>query len=92
MTTLSEIKAAQPEWFSRKNKKFFGDVWYKVSQGKVSKKPYLVRATYAWTDMFGQDRKLHYRVNRIDENLEIGELVDEVFSHEYLVKLWLQSN
>ncbi len=46
--TLSDVKEAQPHWFTPENKRFFNDVSYKVLHGKASHKPFLVRATYAW--------------------------------------------
>ena len=91
MTTLAEVRAAQPEWFSRKNRRYFGDVSYKVLHGKVSRKPYLVRATYQWSDMFGQPRILRYRVNPIKDDLDIGLLVDQQFRDLEQVKEWLQT-
>ena len=70
---LAEVKAAQPEWFSRGNMRFFGDHSYMVRYGKVTGDAYLVRSTDAWTDMFGQPKRLHYRVNFLDQDtLEIG--------------------
>jgi hypothetical protein len=89
--TMSQVRAAQPEWFSRKNKRFFGDVGYKVLTGKQSRKPYLVRSTFAWTDMFGQPRTLHYRVNTLDtETLHIGGLVDKNFRDMDSLREWLR--
>lgn len=88
-TTLAQVRAAQPEWFSRKNKRFFGDVGYKVlhdSKGQA----YLVRSTYAWTDMFGQPRTLHYRVNKLDADLKIRSLVNQTFRDLEHVKQWLR--
>jgi len=89
MTTMTQVRYAQPEWFSRENKRFFGDVAYKVLHGKVSRKPYMVRSTYAWTDMFSQPRKIHYRGNRINDDLTIGKLLDYTFSNLDEVKEWL---
>lgn len=91
-TTLTDIRQAQPGWFSRSNKRLFGDVSYKVLHGKVSKKPFLVRATYAWTDMFGSPKRLHYRVNTINDDRHIGNLVDKTFSDMDDVKDWLANN
>lgn len=92
MTTLTQVKAAQPEWFSRKNKRFFGDVSYRVLHGKRSGTPYLVRSTYAWTDMFGQPKRLHYRLNPIKPDLDIGMLIDQQFRDLDAVKAWLKEN
>jgi hypothetical protein len=91
--TLSQLRQNQPEWFSRKNKRFFGDVSYKLLHGKVSGEPFLVRATYAWTDMFDQPKRLHYRVNRIIgeavEERKVGPLLDQVFGDLWEVKRYL---
>ena len=89
---MAQVRAAQPEWFSRGNKRFFGDCGYKVLQGKVSSKPFLVRSTYAWTDMFGAPKTLHYRINPLNDNLIIGNLVDETFRNINAVKDWLANN
>ena len=90
--TLTDIRTMQPDWFSRKNKRFFGDCSYKLLHGKVSKKPFLVRATYAWSDMFGSPKRLHYRVNTIKDDLHIGNLVEQSFSDMDDVKDWLANN
>ena len=91
-TTMAEVRAAQPEWFSRKNKRFFGDCSYEVLHGKVSGKPFLVRSTFAWTDMFGQPKRLRYRVNHINYDLTIGLLTDTDFRDLDAVKDWLSDN
>ncbi len=91
MATLSQVKAAQPEWFSRKNKRFFGDVNYRILHSRPEGKPYLVRATYQWSDMFGQTRTLRYRVNPLRDDLTIAPLVEQAFSDLDAVKEWLNS-
>lgn len=90
MTTLKDVKKRQPDWFSPSNKKFFGDVDYKVMKGGKTNSPFLVRSTYAWTDMFGNDRKLHYRINTINQDDSIGFLFDDVFDDMEDVKNWLR--
>ena len=92
MATLTQVKAVQPKWFSRKNKKFFGDVRYWVLHGKRTGEPYLIRSTYAWTDMFGQKPRLHYRINRLEDNLKISSLLDDEFENMPAVKRWLKEN
>jgi len=92
MTTLAEVRAVQPEWFSAGNKRFFGDVSYKVLHGKITHKPYLIRYTSAWTDMFDQPKSYHYRVNPLADNLEILSMTDDVFKTIDDVKEWLESN
>ncbi len=88
--TLTQLKQHNPEWFSRKNKRFFNDVSYRLLHSKATGEPYLVRSTYAWTDMFGSPKKLHYRVNPIEDNFEIGLLIDNIFPSIYAVKDWLK--
>ena len=66
MTTIAQVMAANPNWFSRDNKRFFGDLSYKVLHGKVSHTPFLVRKTNAWTDMFDGLKKPHFVVNAIE--------------------------
>lgn len=92
MATLTEVKARQPEWFSKSNKKFFNDVSYKVLHGKASGKPYLVRSTYAWTDMFGANKTLHYRINPLKADLKIDNMLDTIFKTRMDVDDWLRHN
>lgn len=76
---LREIKSAQPNWFSRKNKEFFGDKEYYAYTNKKGSH-YLIRQTDAWTDMFDGIKKTHFRVNEVDkETLKIKGLLDEEF-------------
>lgn len=90
--TMSDIRAAQPNWFSRENKRFFNDVGYKLLHGEVSHKPFLVRSTYQWSDMFGQQPRLRYRLNAIKDDLTIGPLLDQEFRDMDDVKDWLSEN
>ena len=90
---LRKIREAQPDWFSRGNKRFFNDVEYKGYYGKATGKAYLVRSTYAWTDMLGGTKRLHYRINELDQDtLKIKRLIDDEFSNIYDVKDWLKVN
>jgi len=89
---LADVRAAQPGWFSRGNKRFFNDVNYRILHGKTSRKPYLVRSTYAWSDMFGAAPRLEWRINRLEEGLKIGKLLDEGFRNLDDVKEWLSDN
>ena len=92
-TLLREIKSANEGWFSRSNKRFFSDVSYRAYYGKVTGRAYLVRSTYAWTDMFDQPRRLHYRVNKVNQDtLEIESLIDETFPDIFAVKHWLRNS
>ena len=90
MIKLSEVKAKQPNWFSKKNKKFFGDVTYRILHGKISKKPFLVRESYTWSDMFGKPRVLTWHINELEDNLEIGSFIEKVFRNLDEVKEFLK--
>ncbi|KKM22268.1 hypothetical protein LCGC14_1627010 [marine sediment metagenome] len=93
MATLTQVKEANPQWFTRGNKRFFGDVSYRVQHGKVSGAPFLLRSTYAWTDMFGRKRTLHYRINPLHpDTREIQPLIDETFLNIWAAKAWLQEH
>lgn len=97
MITLQDVKYAMiqhgnGDWFSRKNKRFFGDVSYKVLHGRATKKPYLVRSTFAWPDMFGGNKTLHYRINEIRDDNTIGSLLDQRFVDIESVKEWMKIN
>ena len=90
---LSQVKEAQPDWFSRKNKKFFGDVDYRVLHASISGKAFLVRSTYRWSDMFGQDKKLVWKINELDQGTcKIRSLIDKDFRDIDSVKDWLKLN
>ena len=90
---LRQIIAANKDWFSRGNKRFFNDVSYKAYYGKKTGKAYLARSTYAWTDMFDRPRRLHYRINNVDQDtLEIEPLIDQEFNDIFAVKAWLREN
>jgi len=93
MATLRQVKQAQPEWFSRDNKRFFGDVSYRVLHSKATGDPYLVRKTSAFTDMFGQSKRYHYRINPLDSStLKIQPLIDSEFGDLWAVKRWLKEH
>jgi hypothetical protein len=90
--SLHAVISAQPRWFSAENKRFFGDRSYDVAKS-ASGKPFLIRSTYAWTDMFGGTKRLHYRLNPLDpETLEIQHLIDQEFADRNEVNEWLQEN
>ena len=90
---LRDIKAANEGWFSQGNKRFFGDVSYRAYYGKKTGKAYLVRSTYAWSDMFDQPKRLHYRINSVNQDtLDIESLIDQEFSDIFAVKAWLRNN
>jgi len=92
MVTLAQVRAVQPNWFSRKNKRFFGDIQYWVLQ-RQSGKPYLLRSTFMWSDMFGQPRKVSYRVTEIDAaTLHVGNLIDDIFRTREDAKDWIKEH
>ena len=91
MVTMQEVRQANRTWFSDGNQKFFGDVSYRIVHS-VSGKPYLARSTYVWSDMFGGNWKLHWRLNPIDDVLKIKSLIDGVFPDLDAVEDWLKDN
>ena len=93
VSLLNQIKNANEGWFSVKNKRFFNDIAYYGRYGKVTHKPYLIRSTKGWTDMFGLEPRIHYRINLINEDtLKIEDLIDEEFQTIEDVKEWLEVN
>lgn len=93
VSLLQQIKDAQPKWFSPENKRFFNDVAYKGLYGKKSHRPFLVRSTYAWTDMLSQPKRLHWRINTVNpDTLDIEGLLDEEFRTLEDVRKWLNEN
>ena len=90
---LRKIREANEGWFSPSNKRFFNDRSYYGYYGGTTGKSYLVRSTYAWTDMFGQKPRLHYRINELNQETEkIGNLIDTEFETLEDVKEWLKLN
>jgi hypothetical protein len=90
--TLQDVKLANLQWFDPKAKRMLGDCRYWVKYGHKSGQPFLVRSTFAWTDMFGGPRRLHYRINPLDEKLDIKSLIDKEFSDMDDVREWLKEN
>ena len=78
--TLSELKQANPMWFSKGAKKFAGDVQYWVRKGSNGF-DYLLRSTYAFSDMFSGRKVLHYRLNQINPiTKKVGSLIEKSFN------------
>ena len=75
---LSELRAHNERWFSRKNRKFFGDIDYRIIHGK-DKKPYLVRYTSGFSDMFGRTKQYFYVINPVEDKYKIASMLDEKF-------------
>ncbi len=92
MVTIQEVRRAQRGWFTLANKKFYNDVAYSVRHSAVTGRPYLIRSTYAWTDMCGGARRLHWRINPLSAELQIRPLIDIEFKTLDDVKMWLWLN
>jgi hypothetical protein len=89
---LTEVKQANKLWFSPDSQAFSHDKQYWVMESG-SGEFYLVRSTEAWTDMFGQEPRLHYRINEIDQDTkEVKSLIDDEFANMFDVETWLESN
>jgi len=91
MATMLQVRNAQPDWFSPGNKRFLGDKSYEVRTA-TSGTPYLVRSTYAWSDMFGKPKTLRYRLNPIGSECKIEPMLDEEFYTLAEVKAWLNDH
>jgi hypothetical protein len=89
--TLQDLMRVRPMWFTEGNRKFFNDVDYWVEYS-ASGKPYLARSTYGWSDMFGGPKRLHFRLNLIKENFDVGPLIDQVFNSINDIEDWLTEN
>ena len=87
--TMNQVENANVQWFAPGNKQFFGDRSYTVIVS-ASGKPYLLRSTYQWSDMFGHKKTLVYRVNPIDpDTLKVKSLLDKVFTIRKDAKDWI---
>jgi len=86
---LRAVKERQPGWFSRGNKRFFGDLAYFVYYS-LKGQPYFIRKTNAWTDMLGDPKRAHFRINELADDWEIKPLIDEDFKDLEAVKFWLR--
>jgi hypothetical protein len=89
-TLLSKIKAQQPGWFGAETRRFFNDIKYYAYRSKITNKPYLVRSTYVFSDMFGNPRTISFRVNPINpDDFDIMPMTDDVFETLQEAKTWV---
>jgi len=89
--TVARVRHYNPQWFSKGNKRFFGDSWYRVRKAR-SGKYYLLRSTSQWSDMFGGTKKYVYKLNGLTPMLKIESLVDETFGSIEQVNAWLKQH
>jgi hypothetical protein len=85
---LNDVIRKNPRWFDGREMKIAGDVnyWLRRKRDRL----YLLRSTYAFTDMLGGRKRLHYRLNRIDpDTLKVGSLVGPEFANTQEVGAWL---
>tara|TARA_R100000329_G_scaffold143193_1_gene127079 strand:- start:1159 stop:1431 length:273 start_codon:yes stop_codon:yes gene_type:complete len=74
---MKQLREKNKKWFSPENKRFFGDINYKVLQSKKSKNSYLIQHTYKWSDMFDNEKKAVYVVKPVTDKGAILESVAE---------------
>ena len=86
---IAEVRNANPTWFSAADREFFGDFDYRILHTKMGK-PFLVRRTAMWSDMFGLTGKVVWKLNQINQDLTLGFFVDEEFKTLDEVKQWLK--
>ena len=91
MVTLTQVKQAQPNWFSPRNKRFFGDIDYKILHGKKTHKAYFIQHSFKWSDMFGLPKRETYLVKELDQSLLIPMNALEFTSLDN-IKAWLKEN
>ena len=94
--SLLELKRANPNWFSKGNKRSFNDISYETRIGKRSRETYLVRSTWMWDGgMFetATPKKIYWMINPIDSTkLKIKNLVEIIFKSKLEVNEWLERN
>lgn len=90
MITMSDVRAANQKYFGRGEKRFFGDITYWLLTGKSGKK-YVLRSTYAWSDMFGQPRKIHYYINPVNPDLTIEHILPNYYNTRDEAKEWIKT-
>lgn len=89
---LGKIKSNNEGWFSEGNRRFFHDFQYWGYYGMTSGDRFLLRSTYAWTDMFGQTPRLHYRINVITDDYGIEDMIDTEFASLDDARAWPRQN
>lgn len=77
--TYSMVRAANQQWFAQGNQAFFNDLEYGTLRSGTGSL-YLWRKTAGFSDMFDGVKKVHYRINDLDqETLKIGKLIGQIF-------------
>lgn len=76
--TIDDIKRANARWFSPSNRRFFGDVDYKLFAGKSCH--YILQITGMWSDMFGKQKKLFYRLIPIDNKTLLLDFRNDILT------------
>ena len=89
--TLQQLKKVNPSWFSPENKKFFGDINYKLLTGSKSKNKFLIQHTYQFSDMFTGIKKAVFVIKPITIDGKIGTRATTVETIEK-VKEYLKLN
>lgn len=89
--TLQQLKQVNPSWFTPENKKFFGDINYKLLTGSKSKNKFLIQRTNKFSDMFTGIKKAVYVIKPITID---GKILPSITTVETLkkVKQYLKIN
>jgi|TARA_R100001530_G_C4319483_1_gene155308 hypothetical protein len=82
--TLQDLKSANQQFFAKGNKRFFGDIDYRLLTGKESKTKFLIQHTYQWSDMFGGPKKAVFVVKRISTD---GKILSQVEQFDTLAEV-----
>ena len=82
--TLEKVTKEQPWYFTKENKRFFGDISYHVFHS-LKGIAYFVTKTYQWSDMLGDTKKAVFIIHNL--NQETGKLGNFVESDGIVIVL-----
>jgi hypothetical protein len=90
MVTMTELRAANPNWFSRENQRFFEDRQYKAVnyRGKV----YLAQETTQWSgSMGGGPKRYRWVLHPVEAGLKVGPAVEKDFDDLNEIRDWVKA-
>lgn len=88
---LQKIIDANPVWFSRSNKRFFGDRKYLARYGGITGALYLCQETAMW-NWSGGRRQYVWWIHLINDNYEVGQRLDIMLEGKVALNQWLRVN
>ena len=92
--TIGDLKFCNEQYFKKGNKRFFGDISYRIKSKKG--RYFLVTETAGFSDMFGSNRKhAFFTIKEITENTVREEGHDSYYpnnSRKYLIGNMIERN